>query len=219
MLRELVKRRTSGRRTSLRHDRRAALPPVSLWSLATAAAVLCSCLEVPKPPPKDALDLKDVTSSEGVELETVCVPSGVEMCFDAFDNNCNGVIDEGCGLHTGVLQFTIAWQQATADVDLNVNGPDGDLASFDKPNKSGLLKDRDCPGADGQCYGQNVENVFLAEGRPRRGRYRVVVRLEELHDSSPPIKVRLSARIGQRHFSSLVELKERNDQREFEFTL
>ena len=178
-----------------------------------------SCLEVPPPPPKDALAVKDITTSKGMKLSTSCVPSGVELCFDALDNNCNGVIDEGCGLHTGVLQFTIAWQEAAADVDLNVNGPDGDLARYDKPNQSGLLKDRDCPGADNQCYGQNVENVFLAEGNPRRGRYRVVVRLEELHDATAPIKVRLSARVGQRHYSSIVSLEDRNEQREFEFSL
>ncbi len=184
------------------------------------ALLWCACLpEVPKAPKADELEVKDVSTSAGVTLEHACVPSGVELCFDAYDNNCNGIIDEGCGLHTGILQFTIAWQEAAADIDLNVNGPEGDLARFDKPNTSGLLKDRDCPGADNQCYGQNVENVFLAEGRPRRGRYRVVVRLEDLHDAAAPIKVRLSARIGQRHFSSVVELSDKNEQREFEFSL
>jgi tRNA (guanosine-2'-O-)-methyltransferase len=188
-------------------------------SIALAVAMSAGCVEVPKPPAKDALAVKDVDTSTGVKLETACTPSGVELCFDAYDNNCNGVIDEGCGLNTGVLQFTIAWSEAVADIDLNVNGPDGDLARFDRPNQSGLLKDRDCPGADNQCYGQNVENVFLAEGRPRRGRYRVIVRLEDLHDATAPIKVRLSARVGQRHFSTTLELKERNEQRKFEFTL
>jgi tRNA (guanosine-2'-O-)-methyltransferase len=177
------------------------------------------CIEVQKPPAQGALEVRDVKTSKEMSLEAACVPTGVELCFDALDNNCNGIIDEGCGLHTGVLQFTIAWPDASADVDLNVNGPDGDLARFDEPTDSGLLKDRDCPGADGQCHGQNVENVFLAEGAPRRGRYRVVIRLEDRGEASGAIRVRLSARIGQRHFSSQLELSERNDEREFEFSL
>ncbi len=192
---------------------------LKMAAAALAVVTTTSCVEVPKPKTVDTLAIRDVDASTGVKLETACTPTGVEMCFDAYDNNCNGVIDEGCGLNTGVLQFTIAWSEAVADVDLNVNGPDGDPAAFARPNQSGLLKDRDCPGADNQCYGQNVENVFLAEGRPRRGRYRVVVRLEDPHDAAPPIKVRLSARVGQRHFSTVVELKERNEQRKFEFTL
>jgi len=145
-------------------------------------------------------------------------PGGTEVC-DGVDNNCNGVIDEGCGLQTGILQFTIAWSEPRADVDLNVTGPDGELARFDEPTQSGLLKDRDCPGSEDACRGQNVENVFLAEGAPRRGRYRVVVRLEDAGDAVGPVRVRLSARIGQRHFSTVIELSTRSEQRELEFTL
>src|SRR5690242_11379196 len=93
-----------------------------LSSLAASA-----CLEVPPPPPKDALKVREVKAPEGVTLESACTPTGVEMCFDARDDNCNGVIDEGCGLHTGILQFAIAWEAASADVDLNVYDPAGEL--------------------------------------------------------------------------------------------
>lgn len=190
----------------------AALAVAALWHTG-------GCLpEVQRPSPKD-LDVRDVTASEGVALETACVPTGPERCFDAIDDNCNGVIDEGCGLQTGILQFVIAWQEPSTDIDLNVNGPDGELARYDEPTEAGLLKDRDCPGAEDDCHGQNVENVFLAEGTPRRGRYRVVVRLEDLRDATGPIRVRLSARIGQRNFTTLVELSGTTEQREFAFTL
>jgi len=187
------------------------------WSL--TALLGLGCLEVAAPAKAPGIEPREVTASPGVELDTACVPTGVERCFDALDNNCNGVIDEGCGLQTGILQFTIAWSEPKADVDLNVTGPDGELARFDEPTQSGLLKDRDCPGSEDACRGQNVENVFLAEGAPRRGRYRVVVRLEDAGDAVGPLRVRLSARVGQRHFSMVIELSTRSDQRELEFTL
>jgi len=175
------------------------------------------CPEVPRV--KDPVAVREVTTSAGLRLETACVPTGVELCFDALDNNCNKVIDEGCGLDTGILQFTMAWSEPTADVDLNVSDPEGELARYDEPTGSGLLKDRDCPGTEDACRGQNVENVFLTEGAPERGRYRVVVRLEELGEASPPIRVRLSARIGQRHFSTVVSLSKPGDQEQFEFAI
>ncbi len=191
---------------------------------AFAIALLASCIEVPAPPPRGALDVRDVQVSEGVGLETACTPTGVELCFDARDNNCNGVIDEGCGLHTGILQFTIAWEAAEADVDLNVYDPAGELARIGEPTAGGLMKDRDCPRVSGECQGQNVENVFLAEGEPARGRYRVVVRLDKLNGATAPVRVRLSARVGQRSFGMVVDLSPggaapSSEERTFEFTL
>ena len=188
-------------------------------ALAVATGLTAGCLPEVQAPKEKGLTARDVEASEGMALETVCVPSGPERCFDAVDDNCNGVIDEGCGLQTGILQFVIAWQERETDIDLNVSGPDGELARYDEPTESGLLKDRDCPGAEDECRGQNVENVFLAEGAPRRGRYRVVVRLEDLRDATGPIRVRLSARVGQRIFSTIVEVSRRVEQKEFAFTL
>jgi len=180
------------------------------------------CLEVPPPKAKDALDVRDIVVSEGVHLETACTPTGVEMCFDAYDNNCNGIIDEGCGLHTGILQFSIAWDEVDADVDLNVHDAEGELAQPGEPTKGGLLKDRDCPQSEAECLGQNVENVYLFEGSEvERGRYRVQIRLDKLNDATAPVKVRFSARVGQRSYSMKLELSPgaNSEEESFEFSL
>ena len=73
----------------------------------------------------------------------------------------------------------------------------------------------------GECQGQNVENVFLAEGEPARGRYRVVVRLDKLNGATAPVRVRLSARVGQRAFGMQIELSPgaSTEEKTFEFTL
>ena len=199
-------------------------PPLvrSAAALLAFAALLggAACIEVPALPAKEALDVKSVKVSEGVGLDTACTPSGVEICFDARDNNCNGVIDEGCGLHTGILQFVIAWEAAEADVDLNVYDAGGELARLGESTAGGLMKDRDCPRSS-ECQGQNVENVFLSEGDPKRGRYRVVVRLDKLNGATAPVRARLGARVGQRSFAMVVDLSPGvgTEEKTFEFSL
>jgi len=81
-----------------------------------------------------------------VELQEACVPTGPERCGNARDDNCNGIIDEGCGIATGIVQFVIAWDAPLADVDLLVTDPKGDLVEVRRKSSAGLVKDRDCPG-------------------------------------------------------------------------
>ncbi len=196
---------------------------VLAWLAAGALATglgATGCIDVAKPP-NDGLNPRDVATPDGSRLEQACTPSGVEQCFDAIDNNCNGVIDEGCGVHSGILQFTIAWDAPDADVDLNVTDAGGEAAQAGEPTLGGLLKDRDCPKASGECMGQNVENVYLVEAEPQRGRYRVVVRLEKLGTATPPVNVHLGVRIGQRSYAFHFDLSpgEKTAERAFEFTL
>jgi hypothetical protein len=187
--------------------------------LLAAVPFAAACIEVPKPPPPAPLTAREVRVDEGVELSMACVPTGIERCFDAWDDNCNGVIDEGCGLRTGILQFTVAWDDPQADVDLDVTDPNGDVATVGEPTAAGLLKDRDCPRPE--CEGQNVENVFLTEGAPKRGKYKVVVRLDKLGGATAPVPVRLGVRIGQRTLGARLSLSPgaETETKTFEMTL
>jgi hypothetical protein len=181
---------------------------------AILVAALFGCSDRPaRTPDAPGPHAKRLQPSAGVTLEHACVPTGPELCFNARDDNCNGVIDEGCGVPTGLVQFVIAWNEAAADVDLQVTDPNGELVEVGNAARSGLVKDRDCPGKENTCYGQNLENVYLEEGDPLRGTYRAAVRLEKLNGASPPIWVTLGARVGPRTYAMRFELSEPGEQR------
>jgi tRNA (guanosine-2'-O-)-methyltransferase len=149
---------------------------------------------------------KSVTPGDGVELSMACTPTGPELCFNAIDDNCNGIIDEGCGITTGVLQFTIAWGDSPADVDLVVTDPSGErVDETNRATKAGLRLDRDCPGENG-CHGQNIENIFMEGLDVPRGKYTVLVRLVDAKSAPLPVKVRVSARVGNHTFGTTVSL-------------
>jgi len=160
--------------------------------------------------------LASVPSSLG---QQACTPTGPELCFNATDDNCNGIIDEGCGLRTGLVQFAVAWDEARADVDLRVVDPSGELVEVGRPARSGLVKERDCPGRNNECRGQNLENVYLSDGDPLRGEYRVRIRLESLGGENPPVHVAFGARVGPKTYSQTVSLDAPEAEQEFAFKL
>jgi hypothetical protein len=145
-----------------------------------------------------------------------CTPTGIEICFNATDDNCNGVIDEGCGMHTGPLQFAIAWDDG-ADVDLNVKDPSGEAAKLGAT--SGLARDLDCPDLQNQCRGQNRENVYFVGDRPPKGRYEVQIKLEKRNDVRLPLRVRFGGRVGAKTFGLELTLTAPDEEKVFTFTV
>lgn len=167
-----------------------------------------------------SLSAKNITADGDGRVSVACTPSGPELCFNATDDNCNGVIDEGCGSATGVLQFMIAWGDSPADLDLAVMDPAGKrVHKSSRETTSGLTYEKNCP--DEGCHGQNVENVVFAGNDPPRGKYVVEVRLTDARAASLPVKARLSARVGSRTFAMDLVLspEDGRDKQGFSFEL
>lgn len=182
-------------------------------------ALFLSCAQA-KDPKTPANELKATKlETYGMELVQACTPTGPEICFNAIDDNCNGVIDEGCGSCTGVLQFAVAWGDSPADVDLIVTDPLGArIFEGNKATPSGLRLDQDCP-RDPECRGQNVENVCFEGAEPPKGKYKVEIKLNELNGAKVPIQARFGARIGSRTMGADVVLEKPEDVKTFNFEL
>ena len=156
--------------------------------------------------------------AEGGELPAACTPTGPELCFNATDDNCNGVIDEGCGLSTGPLQFVIAWGDSPADVDLRVTMPGGETVhAGNRHEHSGMRLAGNCP-ADG-CRGQNFDNAFFDGETVPHGRVTVELVLRKLAGASPPVAVRFGARIRTKIYGADAALTHEGDRKSFTFDL
>jgi hypothetical protein len=160
-----------------------------------------------------------VPMSDQASLPASTTPGSPETCSNAVDDNQNGLIDEGCGLEMGLVQFLAGWGAPRADVDLRVIDPNGELIEVGRVARSGLTKDRDCPGRGSECQGRNLENVYLADGEPAKGEYRVRVRLEALGGENPPIVVMLGARLGAEMRSYELRLETPDAERELRLKL
>ena len=182
-------------------------------------AALPACLPSTKAPGASRpVVASRVVGPSGEALVAACTPSGPELCFNAIDDNCNGVLDEGCGIGTGVLQFLVAWGDSPADLDLSVTTPSGErVHDGSRTSPSGLRLERDCPGEG--CQGQNVENVFFEGLEPPRGRYTVEVRLGDPRGASLPVRARLGARVGARTYGADLSFAETDDRKTLTFDL
>jgi tRNA (guanosine-2'-O-)-methyltransferase len=189
-------------------------PPQILLVSVSPWFFLACAPAVPASAPERRIEATNLTPPAGASLVQACTPTGPELCFNAVDDNCNGVIDEGCGVQTGLLQFTIAWSTAVADVNLVVTTPSRERVPNERTRStpSGFHLDRDCPGEEG-CGGQNIENVFFDGPEPPRGHYTVDIVLGDLHGADPPVRVRFGARLGSRTVGFDVDLAPGDDAR------
>lgn len=165
------------------------------------------------------MQAKNVTASPGTTLVAACTPTGPELCFNAVDDNCNGAIDEGCGVQTGALQFTVAWGSSPADVNLELILPSGDRVNERaRSTASGFHYDHDCPGEE-TCNGQNEENIHFEGVEPPRGRYVAEVKLVDLRGADSPVRARFGARLGARTVGFDVELAAGDEPKRLQFDL
>jgi hypothetical protein len=174
----------------------------------------------PAPASPPSSPASEADTAPRVKALEPCLPQGYEICFNALDDNCNGALEEGCGVPAGVVQFMIGWDALRADVDLNVTDPNGELIEAGRVVRSGLIKSRDGPGRRQECSGTNLENVFLEGNKaPTRGTYRVSVALESLGGEQPPIWVNLSSRLGTKRYAFEIRLLAPEDERHVDLAL
>lgn len=172
-----------------------------LGAFVTLGAVT-SCLPPPEPPGLEgprgggkvavsglALD------GDGAALSATCKKTGVERCFNATDDDCNGLIDEGCGLPDGDVALLAAWDDNPASIDWVLFLPGGKKLDKQSKRVGAFRYAKDCP--DG-CFGQNVEAIVAAEGPPAPGAYRAELRLRSAIGAELPVHVHVALRFGTR---------------------
>lgn len=183
------------------------------WLVCASLQIGCAARAKHAEAPRDS---SEEASPDGV----ACLAAGPEHCYDAVDNNCNGLIDEGCGTPSGLVHIAISWREPEVDVDLEVISPDGTLVEVEKTLDNGLTKLRDCPGEENACRGVNTEHVVLQpEHAVPIGTYLVRVRLEDSAGAEPPIEVSVAARLGPKSYATRLELAAEKDARELSWEL
>jgi hypothetical protein len=127
-------------------------------------------------------------------IEQQCIQGSAEQC-NGLDDNCNGVIDEGCGYQTGNIQVTAAWN-SSSDIDLHVIDPMNEEIYYAHRNSSsGGVLDRDANAACSVAP-PTVENVYWS-AQPPHGTYRIrLVAYDMCRTAATPVT--LSIAVGGR---------------------
>ncbi len=129
-------------------------------------------LNVPPPPTFNTSVTASVAVPAGVQVLQAACQEGTQEACNGLDDNCNGVIDEGCGYQGGNIQITAAWQTAS-DIDLHVTDPSGaEIYYAARSSATGGVLDHDANAAC-RIAPPTVENVYWNSQNPPRGTYQV----------------------------------------------
>jgi len=188
----------------------------------TAVAAAFLHLSCAAPPSTSAIApaqtrVPSVSHSHNLTFSTGCVRRGLEQCFNAIDDDCNGQVDEQCGTPDGLIQLIIAWDAASIDVDLDVTDANGELARSGSVTQLGYIKDRDCPiGAT--CGDQNTETVTSVDQIPIRSPLSVAIRVKGMQPGLQQVRVQLGGHVGPWPISAWTLLANSNDRATFEIS-
>ena len=154
-----------------------------------------SNISVPTPVVTAPTITANVSVPTGVTvIQQQCIQGSAEQC-NGLDDNCNGVIDEGCGYQTGNIQVTAAWS-SSSDIDLHVIDPMNEEIYYAHRNSSsGGVLDRDANAACSVAP-PTVENVYWS-AQPPSGTYRIrLVAYDMCRTAATPVT--LSIAVGGR---------------------
>jgi hypothetical protein len=156
--------------------------------------------------------------NEGVQVLQAQCQQGTQEACNGLDDNCNGVIDEGCGYSGGNIQITAAWQ-TSSDIDLHVFDPTGaEIYYAARASASGGRLDHD---ANAACRPEppTVENVFWETPTPPSGTYQVRVMAYDMC-GVPVTPTTLSISVGGRILGTYrVDMMQRGQQFTIPFTI
>ena len=153
----------------------------------------------PPPPPNGTVAVRVTTpvGSAGITtVENYCTAGATEAC-NGLDDNCNGVIDEGCGYQTGNIQITLGWATG-ADLDMYVTDPSGFTISYQaRQSPTGGHLDHDARGAcNSRQANSTVENIYWDSPQPPSGTYQVEVHYYGDCGSAGTTQATLSIAVG-----------------------